>query len=252
MPEPLKPLSWYKELSEGKSRRESGCFLVEGERAIRQVAGIRPEAVTELISSIPLPPDLDRYPVRTVTEKQLRSVSTASTPQGLIAVVRLPQESYAESLPDTPGCRVLVLEDIQDPGNVGTLIRTAAAFDYDGVLLSDKSADPFSPKCVQSAAGSVLSLWLRRSFRFLEMASELKEQGFRLVAATLDGEHLPEALKQTNLALALGNEAAGLSPALLKLSNDRFRLPVAKEKAESLNVAVCGGICMYLSTWTDD
>jgi TrmH family RNA methyltransferase len=245
--EALKPLSWYRNLSETAGRREAGCFLVEGERAIRQAAGQRPETIVELLATGDVPPDLSGYPVRTLTEKQYRSVSGSVTPPGLLAVVRLLEGYEAPALPEEPGNRILLLEHVQDPGNAGTLIRTAAAFGYDGAILSADGADPFSPKAVQAAAGTVLSLWTRRTEGYLDLARDLQGRGYRLVATALDGDDDPAPLKAEKLVLALGNEARGLSKELRSAADAVFRLPVAGEKAESLNVAVAGGICLYLS-----
>jgi RNA methyltransferase, TrmH family len=246
--EPLKPLKRYKDLTGSAERRESGCFLVEGERAIRQISLAHPKAVVELLSTETPPGNMVDYPVRLLTDKQFRSASHSTTPQGLLAVVELPADVYSYSLPDEAGSRVLLLEDVQDPGNVGTLVRTASAFGYDGIVLSPGCADPFSPKCVQAAAGSVLSLWLRRTDRYLDMAAALAERGYELVAAALNGTDEPSLLRSERLVLALGNEGSGISDGLRSLAGSLFRLPVIPEKAESLNVAVCGGICMYLST----
>ncbi|MDD5126483.1 MAG: RNA methyltransferase [Dehalococcoidales bacterium] len=244
----LKPLKWYKELAGKEGRLTSGAFLVEGERAVAQIIAAQPEAVLEIISTGELSPILSKYPVRPVNESQFKSISAAKTPQGIMAVVRLPLDTYSNELPAGPGKRVLLLEDIQDPGNLGTLIRTAAAFDFSGAILSEKCADPFSPKVVQSAAGSVLSLWLRRTPGCLELARKLQNQGFTLIATELKGDEDISILQQSKIMLALGNEAAGLSPELLKMADYRLRIPTASIKAESLNVAVCGGIIMYLAT----
>lgn len=244
---PLKPLKWYKDLNDLKSRREAGAFIVEGEKAIRQIAENHPDEIVELVTQEEPPEEFRRYPVRTVTRQQFLSISSARTPQGIMAVVRLPEAAYSDSLPDEAGKKIFYLEDTQDPGNTGTLIRTAAAFDFSGAILTEKCADPFSPRCVQSTAGSVLSLWLRRSCRASEMAQSLKAQGYTLVAADLDGDAEPSILYgRENVLLALGNEAAGLSESILALADYRVRLPVAAEKAESLNVAACGAIFMYL------
>ena len=157
MTEPLKQLSWYRDLKKAAGRRESGCFAVEGERAIRQAMTAAPGAVIELLAAGEVPADLAGYPVRELTEKQFKSASSSVTPQGLLAVVNLPEDHDTAALPDELGERLLLLESIQDPGNVGTLVRTAAAFGYDGIIMSRDCADPFSPKAVQAAAGTVLS-----------------------------------------------------------------------------------------------
>jgi TrmH family RNA methyltransferase len=161
----------------------------------------------------------------------------------------MPEGLFSNYLPEEAGHKILLLEDIQDPGNVGTLIRTAAAFDFDGVIMTPKCADPLSPKCVQATAGAVLSVWLRRTTRYLELTGELKKAGYSLIATELSGVTDLSALhRQRKMILALGNEAAGLSRALRYTADYRLRIPTVPEKAESLNVAACGAIFMYLSS----
>ena len=246
---PLKSLKWYKKLATKKGRLEAGAFLIEGDRAIRQVIGNHPQEIIQLITVEELPPVYRNYSQRIVTDSQFRSICTTRTPQGPIAVVRLPRDIYSDRLPENIGNKLLLLEDIQDPGNVGTLIRTAAAFSFSGVILTAKCADPLSPKCVQSTAGSILSVWLRRTTHYLEMAKTLKESGYFLVAADPDGVEDPSVVGSgSKLLLALGNEASGLSKSILKAADYRLKIPIDRKKAESLNVAACGAICMYLSS----
>ncbi len=242
------PIKWYKSLATRKGRLKAGAFLVEGERAIKQIAGSSPDAIIEIVCTEEAAPPGDEYPLRFVTERQMDSISSTQTPQGTIAVVRLPRDTYADRLPDDVGGNILLLEDIQDPGNVGTLIRTAAAFDFSGVILTDNCADPLSPKCVQSTAGTVLSLWLRRTPCYRDLAGELKSGGYCLVATDLGGAEDTSVLQcEGKLLLALGNEGSGLSKALLRMTDHRLRVATVGQKAESLNVAACGAICMYLS-----
>jgi len=248
MPEYAKSLKWYRGLAERKGRFASGAFLVEGERSIRQVIAGSPGSVLEIVAVDNPPPPLDSYPLRIVSESRFSYISRVQTPQGVLAVVRLPPDVYSSRLPANPGDRVLLLEDIQDPGNTGTLIRTAAAFGFSGVIVTENGADPLAPRCVQATAGSVLSVWLRRTGDYLTLARQLREKGYKLVAADLHGSDGPEALRGAGkFVLALGNEAAGLSGPLLDISDIRICVPVAAEKAQSLNVAACGAILMYLS-----
>jgi len=244
----MKPLKWYRNLATKKGRIEAGAFLIEGDRAIKQMISNNPDAIVEIISTEELSPSYRNYSKRLITDSQLRSIGSTKTPQGIIAVVRLPMDTYSDQLPDNIGPKILLLEDVQDPGNVGTLIRTAVAFAFSGVILTEKCADPLSPKCVQSTAGTVLSLWLRRTSHYLGLVEELKYNGYSLVAADLNGEEDPSVLQcQNKLLLALGNEASGLSRSILKASNYRLRIPTIRERVESLNVAACGAICIYLS-----
>jgi TrmH family RNA methyltransferase len=244
-----KSLKRYHQLADKKGRLEAGVFLVEGEKAIRQIIAGHPESVTEIIS-VAEPPALFRsYPVRNVNVGQFKYISNTQTPQGILAVVKAPEDIYSSQPPEALGNRLLLLEDIQDPGNVGTLIRTAAALDYDGVILTESCADPLAPKCVQASAGTILSVWLRRTAQYLEVVTSLKRQGYTIIAADVRGNVEPVIVStQAKLVLALGNEAAGLSEEILTLADYRVRIPTTPEKAESLNVAACGAILMWLST----
>lgn len=245
---PLRPLNWYKKLATKKGRLKAGEFVVEGDKAIRQIIGSYPDDIIEIVAVKETPPVYRDYPVRIITGSQFRSISLTKTPQGIMAIVRLPADVYSNGIPGETGNKILLLEDIQDPGNVGTLIRTAAAFDYSGVILTESCADPLSPKCVQSTAGTILSVWLRKTNRYLEIAGILKNSGYPLLAAELHGTDEPSVLHGRNkILLALGNEASGLSEELLEMADYRLYIPTASNKAESLNVAACGAICMYLS-----
>ncbi|MGD0780690.1 MAG: RNA methyltransferase [Dehalococcoidales bacterium] len=246
---PVRSLKWYRQLADKNGRLETGLFLVEGEKAIRQIVDGHPDAITDILSVAEYPPLFSSYPTRIITASQFRYISSVQTPQGIMAVVKTPTDIYSPRLPKDTGRHILLLEDIQDPGNVGTLIRTAAALDYNGVILTESCADPLAPKCVQASAGTVLSVWLRRTEQYLEIVQSLKRDGYTLVAADVRGTDEPSILAgQKKLVLALGNEAAGLSKELSTIADHRVRIPTVKEKAESLNVAACGAILMYLSS----
>lgn len=249
----LKPLKWYKQLATREGRLDAQAFIIEGEHAIRQIASSYPGEILELVSTRPLSSPYNNYPVRLVNESQFNSISTARTPQGILVVIRLPVETYSDNIPDKIGRKLLLLEDIQDPGNMGTLIRTSVAFNFSGIILTKKCADPFSPKSVQSTAGSVLSAWIRRTGSYLHMIKLLKGNGYSLIAADLNGDKLPSVLhNQSNFILALGNESYGISEQLLNMANYRMRIPIDCNKVESLNVAACGAILMYESSIPDE
>lgn len=246
---PRRPIKWYKKLSTDKGRLEAGAFLAEGDRAIRHIIHNGADSIIEIVAADELPPAYSGYPTRHVTERQFRSICHSKTPQGPLAVVRMPPDIYTDHLPRDIGDKVLLLEDVQDPGNVGTLIRTAAALDFSGVILSTKCAETFSPKCVQSTAGAVLSVWLRRTDRYLDLLRTLQDSGYAVVAADLSGEQDTAMLKNRDkILLALGNEASGLSDEVLNASDCLIKIPINRDKAESLNVAACGAICMFLSS----
>jgi TrmH family RNA methyltransferase len=244
----LLPLKWYKELNSKKGRQKAGAFYVEGLRAIRQILSVCPDRILELVGVRELDYGFQKIPMRIITEAQYRSISATKTPQGIMAVVRLPLEAYSESLPEPAGEKILFLEDIQDSGNVGTLIRSAAAFDFSGIIMTEQCADPFSPKSVQASAGTVLSVWLRRTRNSVQMVKTLKKKGYTLAAMDLKGDKDVRIVsKKSPIIFALGNEASGLSASILELFDTHCCIPIYNQKAESLNVAACGAICMYLS-----
>jgi len=243
----------YKKLAIKKARMEAGLFLVEGERAVSQICTSYPDAVVEIACTEDYSEKYNRFPQKVVTENQFRKFSTVKSPQGIAALVRHPERVYDSALPDNPGTRILLLDSVQDPGNTGTLIRSAAAFGFDGILLSDKCADPFSPKAVQSTAGSVLSLWIRKTQDYIDLGLKLKAEGFKFVSADQNAAESPDILKDISpIILAMGNEASGLSSDVRKITDIFISISMDASKVESLNVAVSGAICMYFTSYKDN
>ncbi len=175
-------------------------------------------------------------------------LSDMKSHQGVIAIVRPPSvslEKLLESL-NQALVRLLLLEDVQDPGNVGTLIRTADALGFQGVLLTESTATIYNPKTVAASMGSIFHIpivELRDDFGLF--ADEMKRQGFILVASDIDGDNLASGRPQApKLVLMMGNEGKGLSKEALSLADISVRIPMGG-KAESLNVASAGAILMW-------
>lgn len=222
--------------------------MVEGGRAIRQIARLDPSRIKELVYAEGMEKITElRFPVRQISPAQFRSLSLSVHPAGPLAVVSTPDDYEHDDIPGGPGNTVLCLEDVQDPGNVGTLVRSAAAFDVSGIVFSDKCADIFSPKAVQAACGSLVAMWLRRTPAFQATLESLKKKGFRLVAADVRGSDAGKNInKGEKTAIVLGSEGAGLSAETLRLADERCRIPFNDTKAQSLNVAISGAILMFL------
>ncbi len=188
------------------------------------------------------------FPSRHLTEAQFSSIALSRHPSGPLAVVDVPKGWDAPSLPAQAhiGRKVLVLEDIQDPGNIGSLVRSAAAFDFSGIIFTEKCADPFGPKAVQASCGAIVSLWLRRTHLFRVLLKTLKEEKFRFVAADTKGVAGQLTCTSTEkLAIILGNEGNGLSDEMMRQADDIIKIPFNEENVESLNVAACGAILMH-------
>ncbi|MBN1984003.1 MAG: RNA methyltransferase, partial [Chitinivibrionales bacterium] len=247
----LRPLRWYTSLQESKTRRQEGFFLIEGHRNCTQLLQHHAQSIDEVIVT---PNSVSRFSnhsqlegkIRIITSSQFKALSTAPTPQEVCTVVKLPQHCFEPVLPPTPGRLVLLLEDIQDPGNVGSLVRSAAALGFHGVVLNEKCCDPFSPKSLQASAGSILSVWIRRSDKFYDLVRHLKASGYRLIATILSTENTLLPPSDALVALALGNEGNGLSAMMSTMADVHFTIPINSTAVESLNVATAGAICMYL------
>ncbi len=244
----LRSLKQYRETATGKGRKRLGFFILEGFRAVLQVIAIRPDSVEELLIDERVE-DISAYsgfPLRRLNASQLRSITTSTTPQGVVAIIRIPPESLTEKMPSSPGHRIVALENVQDPGNCGTIIRTAAAFDFNGVLLSTQCADPFSPKVVQATAGYVLIPWIRRIGAFVDSVAMLKRGGYRVYCADIRGTEKVNFAGIPRMVLVLGNEGAGISKELRELADVLFAVPMGGgRQVESLNVAVCGAISLF-------
>jgi TrmH family RNA methyltransferase len=244
----MKPISWYKSLSLPKERREAGCFLIEGKKAVDQLFTYHQSSISELLcieETASLYRNTD-IAVRVVSAQNMKSICTSRTPQGIAALVQIPADVYTSHIPEKKGKKIILLEDVQDPGNAGSLIRTAAALGYNGVIMSGKCADPFSSKVVQSTAGSLLSVWIRRNDGYLKMAAQLKNEGYELICADLSGDESLVFKDARPHMLALGSEGSGMSKELLELSSRTVRVPIALHGAESLNVAAAGAILMFM------
>lgn len=242
----LKPLSWYKDLARKSNRVQEGFFLIEGRRAIDQIARSSPGSIAEILmpegsrSALPL-----TCPVRQVPARSFSALCRTQTPQDILACVKIPDHTYDDQLPKNPGTHILLLEHLQDPGNVGALVRTAAAFDFSGIIVSESSADPFGPKAVQASAGTLLSLWIRCTPGYLSLVRTLREHDFSLIATAPEGGQ-QKKIAGDKLIIAFGNEGNGLTGDVLDIADERMSIPINRHKAESLNVAASGAICIYL------
>jgi TrmH family RNA methyltransferase len=243
---PLKPIAWYSALAAHKARVQEQAFLIEGPRAVRQIAGFMPDAIREVLVDETVDTGAwPGFPLRQLTGKQMSAVCSAQTSQGVAAVVSIPGGACNDSLPTDAGRRVLLLEEIQDPGNVGTLIRTAAALGWSGVALCKGCADPFAPKALQASAGAIMAVWTRRCPDSLGTLTELKKRGFVAIAADGGGTTTLPVLEHRPVVLMLGNEGHGLSDSLMAVADAIYRIPIQAEAVESLNVAIAGAIAMF-------
>lgn len=222
-------------LKESKYRRERGLHFVEGDKLVKEALSSGME-VTTLFYREGTQPPAGAAETMEVTESVLEALC-AGTPQNLCAEVRTPNTTPPEGYTGL----VAVLEHLQDPGNVGTILRTADALGISAVLLSPQCADPFSPKAIRASMGSAYHLPVYVG----DVPTELRRmqaQGYTCLCGHLKGaETLPP--KQSKMALVIGNEGQGVTEETAALCT-LYRLPM-KGRAESLNAAVFAALMLY-------
>ncbi len=238
-------------------RRRTGLFLVEGPQAVREaLEGGAP--VVDLFATaawLATEPHLARRAERVgarvsaVSDRVLREIGETSTPAGVVAVCRDIRVGLETVLASSPRLLV-VLADVRDPGNAGTIIRTADAAGADGVVLLHGSVDPLGGKCVRSTVGSLFHLPVS-SGHPASVLDALRSAGLRVLAADSRADvDLDEAaasgLLDEPTAWVVGNEAWGLPDDLRARADTAVRVPLYG-RAESLNVAVAASLCLYAS-----
>lgn len=232
-------------LRDHKRREAAGRFLVEGEVMLREAlkCGLRPRDVLAEEGCIPLAGELEAAGARcfVVPRSLLEAVTDTRTPQGVCASFDLPEPLPPDQLPD----RVVALDGVQDPGNVGTIWRTADAAGFQGLLLGAGCADPLSPKVQRSAMGSGFRLPFTQTGDLPGALKGLRERGWTVIASDLRGDDFyrhPDP--GGKFILVIGSEAHGISAATRAAADLLAKLPM-RGGAESLNAAVAAGIMMY-------
>ncbi|MBQ3156528.1 MAG: RNA methyltransferase [Clostridia bacterium] len=230
----------WKSLKDRKGRRETGCFLVEGRKMVEEaVASAFPvEAVladADRVDEFSLPAGL---PLFTMPAHVLAAVCDTKTPQGIAAVVR------AAEIP-LKGRRFVAMDGVQDPGNVGTIIRTADAAGFDGVILSAQCADVFSPKVLRATMGSIFRMGVQVTGDLPGMLAGMVQAGASVLSSQLDGEPFYQCSPLNDkFVLVIGSEGNGVTDEVKAVATHRVKLPM-RGGAESLNAAVAAGIMMY-------
>lgn len=261
LPEQLPPLitstrsprvQAVRRLTRRSARVAERRFVVEGPQAVR-------EALPTLVELYADPDGATRYadllaaarcPVTAVTRDVLAAMAETVTPQGLVGVAPLLDVPLGTALVGSPRL-VVVLEAAQDPGNAGTVIRTADAAGADAVVLTEGSTDPHGGKCVRAGAGSLWHLPVVSGPTLAETVEALRAAGLAVLATTGAGTDDLEDLQDGGelakpTAWLLGNEASGLTRDALDLADRTVRIPL-RGRAESLNLATAAAVCLYAS-----
>jgi TrmH family RNA methyltransferase len=236
-------------LQDKKGRQAAHAFLLEGLRLVNEAvdsgAEIRYFVVSDSFSdrAVPVMSKYADVKVIELPDPLFERTGGTNTPQGIMSVVEMPDQNPSEIIPDLR--RAVVLENIQDPGNVGTIIRTADACGFDGVILSNDCADPFNPKVIRSTMGSIFHLPVIVVEDLYSAMEILKKNNVKIAAADLKNAITCwEADLSGNIAIVIGNEGNGITEKMLSSADLTITIPMPG-KAESLNASSAASILLY-------
>lgn len=229
-------------LKQKKFRIEHQQFVVEGVKVVKELLSspykvdalyVLGELADELAAASSVVPTI-------ITEMQLQKISNLDTPNNVLAVASIPEPSYAFHQFNTK--LILALDSINDPGNLGTIIRTAAWFGIDTIICSPNTTDAWNPKAVQASMGALF----RTNVVYADMKKVVEEYNSADVpvyATTLNGTDIYKATLSPNGLIVIGSESHGVSPELLALIDKKLLIPsFSSGAAESLNASVAAGV----------
>ena len=243
-----------KKLKEKKYREEYGEFIVEGikmiEEAILENSTIKTIVVCEDCKTqggIPndLLYEIAKYNCIYVNEKVFNAMTDVSNPQGILAIIDKSGNKEAEI--DFKEDLFLVLDNIQDPGNMGTILRTADSINLKQILVSKGTSDPYNPKVVRSTMGAIFRVKVIECEDLSRTIKELKKHKIKIYATDLKTDKSIYDVDYKKVAVVIGNEANGVSEPILELADTKIKIPM-KGKTESLNAAVATGVILYEAT----
>ena len=239
-----------KKLKEKKYRDQNGKYLIEGIKLIREAIAEKADIDTIVVCDNCVKTgeidqkvlyEIAKYNCVYVDEKVFNNITDVQNPQGLLAVVEKKNSDkdikYDEDV-------IMVLDDIQDPGNLGTILRTIDSVGLSQVIVSKKSGDVFNPKVVRSTMGAIFRVNIIESENLVNTLKEIKKHKFKIVATSLQTEESIYDIEYKKTAIVIGNEANGVSKEVLDISDKKIKIPMPG-KTESLNAAVATGVVLY-------
>lgn len=238
------------ELKQKKYRQQQGLFLAEGLRTVEEavasktVVSIFYTAIEDnRTRSVLEEAAAQQLKLYCVSDAVMKKIADTDTPQGIIAVCKMQNVTLDKLL--SKGEMLLVLDRVGDPGNLGTMLRTADAAGIGGVVLLKGCVDIYAPKTVRSSMGSLFHVPVVSGIGEDNFIAEAKDAGYELLVTSLEGaDNLYKADLGGRIAFVMGNEAGGVSANLLERADKRVFIPMAG-RAESLNVAMAAGVVMF-------
>jgi TrmH family RNA methyltransferase len=227
-------------LNTTRARKATGLFLAEGEHMVE-------ESIRERHAKYLLCADncVDKYqklldgklPIYLLSPASLSKISDTKTPQGIFAVCDIPKPT------NHLGKKVIALNALQDPGNVGTILRTMDAVGFDTLIVDEKTADPYSSKAMRASMGAIFRISIVQSQSLVDEIKKLKD--YNILAGALEGKSLYNTqMTGKPICILIGNEGKGLDQELLNLTDSLIKIPIPGQ-AESLNAAIAAAVFMY-------
>lgn len=233
-----------------RTRREQNAFVTEGKKMFEEAKalGVVKRAYVSESYLNALEVSEEEYfkgiVYEVVEEKVFKEAADTMTPQGIMAIVEKPAYTLEEMISGDK-VHLVLLENLRDPGNLGTIMRTAEGAGITGIIMSKETVDLFNPKVVRSTMGSIFRVPFLYVEDLVEITKELKEKGISIVATDLQGKNNYHKEKYGKKAgIVIGNEAQGISEAMRESANVLVKIPMCG-KLESLNASVAAGIMMY-------
>jgi len=237
-----------RKLREKKEREEAGEFIVEGikmlEEAVREKARIKMIVVSEELNQNPIPQDV-LYKVAKekliyVSESVFKTLTDVNSPQGILAIIEKNQTKEIDFSQDL----FLILDNIQDPGNMGTILRTADSVNLKQVIVPKGNADCYNPKVVRSTMGAIFRVSVIEVEDLSKSIKEMKKHKIQILVTALETKDSIYDVDYKRSAIVIGNEGNGVSKEVLELADKKIKIPMPG-KTESLNAAVATGIILY-------
>ncbi len=230
-----------------KARNEEKVFLVEGLRMFSEVPAERVEKVyisESLYNKKKQELNLEKFSVEIMSDSVFQYVSDTKTPQGILCIVEQKKYDIEEFL-NIENPHFMVLDNLQDPGNLGTIVRTAEGAGVDAVFLSKESVDIYNPKTIRSTMGSIYRMPVIYVENLLELLNIFKQRGIKSYAAHLEGKNSYDKEDyQSGTAILIGNEGNGLRDEVAENADVWVQIPM-QGKVESLNAAIAASILMF-------
>lgn len=239
-----------RKLKDKKYRDINGKYIIEGVKLIKEAIEEKANIDTVVVCDNCIKTgeieqevlyEIAKYNCVYVDEKVFNNITDVQNPQGILAVIKKKNSDedikYDEDV-------IVVLDDIQDPGNLGTILRTIDSVGLSQVIVSKKSGDVFNPKVVRSTMGAIFRVNIIESENLVNTLKEIKKHKFKVVATSLQTEESIYDIDYKKKVIIIGNEANGVSKEVLEISDQKVKIPMPG-KTESLNAAVATGVILY-------